>query len=201
MEWLFCLDVPTVDFTLDQLKTGDRIAWDRAFKYFYGVILNTISGSTGTLISMEDIEDIAIQAITRITENYLDVENSIDSLKRLVVTTAQNLLKDLVRNRKAEKRGAGMVDSIEDNPSAMNAASDSLSPDQVVARTEEAFIIRQAMSQVSEKYRVIAEDFYFLGLTQQEIADKRGLKIGSIGVYLKRALEVLKPILGKSGRL
>jgi RNA polymerase sigma factor (sigma-70 family) len=190
-----------VDFTLDQLKTGDRIAWDHAFEFFYGVIHNTISGSVGKVITKEDIEDIALQGIVRLIQKQVKLESSSQSLKKWVSTTVKNLVKDLVRNRLAQKRGAGMVDSIEDSPSAWEAASESLSPDQIVAKTEDFRIIQEAMSQVNEKYRVIAEDFYYLELTHQEIADKRGLKIGSIGVYLNRAYEACMAILEKSRQL
>jgi DNA-directed RNA polymerase specialized sigma24 family protein len=38
----------------------------------------------------------------------------------------------------------------------------------------------------------VVEESYLNGLTQQEIADKLGLKLGSIGVYLDRGLKALK---------
>ena len=56
-------------------------------------------------------------------------------------------------------------------------------------------MVRAALKQVPEQYRIVVEEFYFNGLTQQEIADRHGLKIGSIGVYLSRGKEALRKFL------
>ena len=57
---------------------------------------------------------------------------------------------------------------------------------------ENAMILKRALLEVPEQYRRVVEEFYLKGLTQQEIADKLRLKIGSIGVYLDRGLKALK---------
>ena len=57
---------------------------------------------------------------------------------------------------------------------------------------ENALILAEALKGVPEQYRKVVEDFYLKGSTQQEIADRHGLKIGSIGVYLDRGLKALR---------
>ena len=65
-------------------------------------------------------------------------------------------------------------------------------PDALVLQGENALILAEALKQVPEHYRDVVEDFYLEGFTQQEIADRHGLKIGSIGVYVDRGLKALR---------
>ncbi len=43
----------------------------------------------------------------------------------------------------------------------------------------------------------ILSDFFLHGLRYEEIARKRGVAVGSVGVYLKRGLEAMRRIWGK----
>jgi DNA-directed RNA polymerase specialized sigma24 family protein len=40
----------------------------------------------------------------------------------------------------------------------------------------------------------ILSDFFLGGLSYEEIAKKRGVAVGSVGVYLKRGLEAMRRI-------
>ena len=39
------------------------------------------------------------------------------------------------------------------------------------------------------------EDFFFSELSYKEISEKYGIAVGSVGVYIKRATDKLRPLL------
>ena len=60
---------------------------------------------------------------------------------------------------------------------------------------EVSLLIDDALNSIPEKYRDVLTDYFYLDLKEREIAEKRGLKIGSVGVYKARGIEALRPIL------
>ena len=186
--------VRAVNFTLEQLKAGEDAAWEEAYACFYALIVNVL-GSRFNDVPQGDLEDVAIEAITKLINKCVETAESIEELKRLVVEIAKNHLRDLLSKQKTAKRGGGEVDSLEAQPEGTQFKSGASTPAEHAVAAERAFLVNEAVSQLPEKYREVVQDFYFRGLKQQEIADQRGLKIGSIGVYLSRGMEALEPIL------
>ena len=46
----------------------------------------------------------------------------------------------------------------------------------------------------------ILSDFFLDGLRYEQIAERRGVAIGSVGVYLKRGLEAMRRIWVREGK-
>ena len=181
-----------MDVEIEQLRTGDRTAWNRAYEILYAISLGVCCSSAPSLNHHEQ-EDFAGEAIVEIVE-YIEKVSSFEECKKLVVTISKNRLKDHFRKLASQKHGDNKVDSLElhEGYEAPDAAE---SPDLVATNSERALLLVKALNQVPVQYRVIVDDFYLKQLTQQEIADRRGLKLGSIGVYLSRGLEALKKVL------
>ncbi|MFA6546193.1 MAG: sigma-70 family RNA polymerase sigma factor, partial [Limisphaerales bacterium] len=180
---------------IEQLKAGDRTAWNRAFEIFKAISLS-VCCSTAPDLNHHDHEDIAIEAITSAVK-YVKEGKSFEECKKLVFTISRNRLNDRFSHDSADKRRYDLGESLEAKESFDAADPGQERPDVAVINGEQALILARALKQVSEKYRKVVEEFYFNGHTQQEIADRRGLKIGSIGVYLSRGLEQLHKILKK----
>ena len=66
-----------------------------------------------------------------------------------------------------------------------------LTPDEVTHIIIMAELLDHALRRIDRRYSDVVRDSYFARLTHQEIADKRGLAIGSIGKYLERGLDAL----------
>lgn len=184
-----------MDVEFEQLKAGDRTAWNRAYAILNAISLS-VCCSTASTLNHHDHEDVAIASITHVVE-YVETVTSFEECKKLVVTISKNRLLDLLRLKGTTKAGGGKVESLEAKEGFDAADPSQEQPDVLVARAERALIVSLALKKIPEKYRNVVADFYLKGLTQQEIADKRGLKIGSIGVYMKRGLEQLRKILKK----
>lgn len=187
-----------MDVDIEQLKAGDRIAWSRAWEILYDLSMKVCYLAASDL-NHQDHEDVAAESITEVMD-YVSGVGSFEECKKLVVTISKNRLIDLFRRRSAQKRPPGKPLSPED-PVVINIVDPNQErPDVAAMKAERALILTLALKQIPEQYRKVVEDFYLKGLKQQEIADKHGLAIGSIGNYLQRGLEALHEILPKEAR-
>ncbi|KAF0174505.1 MAG: RNA polymerase sigma-70 factor ECF subfamily [Limisphaerales bacterium] len=184
-----------MDVEIEQLKAGDRNAWDRAYAILKAISLS-VCCSTAPDLNHHAHEDVAIEAITQVVK-YVKTASSFEECKKLVSTISKNRLLDIFRQRSTLKHGGGKLVEPEDTEVSNAPDQSQQQPDVAVIHGERAAMVREALRQISEQYRKVVEESYFNGLTQQEIADKHGLKIGSIGVYLQRGLEALHKILKK----
>ena len=184
-----------MDVEIEQLKAGDRAAWNRAWEILYAISLSVCCSSAPNL-NHQDHEDVAVEAITEVIE-YVEKVPSFEECRKLVVTISKNRLLDRFRHRGAQKRDGNLTESIEETE-GFDPKDESLElPDVLVAKGELALILAGALKQIPEQYRKVVEDFYLKEMKQQEIADKHGLAIGSIGNYLRRGLEALHEVLKK----
>lgn len=179
-----------MDVEIEQLKTGDRTAWNRAFEVLYAISLS-VCCSTPSALNHQDHEDIATAAITEIVD-YIEKVGSFEECKKLVVTISRNRLFDRFSHDSADKRRYDLGESLEQKEGFDPKDERQERPDALVLQGENALILAEALKQVPEHYRDVVEDFYLEGFTQQEIADRHGLKIGSIGVYVDRGLKALR---------
>lgn len=184
-----------MDVDIEQLKNGDRIAWNRAYALLKAISLS-VCCSTAPTLNHHAHEDVAVEAITQVVK-YVKTASSFEECKKLVSTISKNRLLDIFRQLATEKHGGGKLVEPEDDETVNAPDPNQQQPDVVAIHGERAAIVREALRQIPEQYRKVVEEFYFNGLTQQEIADKHGLAIGSIGVYLQRGLEALHKILKK----
>lgn len=184
-----------MDVDIEQLKAGDRIAWSRAWEILYAISLS-VCYTTASTLNHQDHEDVAVEAISEIV-GYIEKVGSFEECKKLVVTISKNRLLDLLRRRATVKDGGGKVESLEAKEGFDAVDPSQEHPDVAAMKGERALMLAEGLRQIPEQYRKVVEDFYLKGLKQQEIADKHGLKIGTIGVYLQRGLEALHEILKK----
>lgn len=184
-----------VDVEIEQLKAGDRIAWNRAWEILYAISLS-VCCSTASTLNHQDHEDVAVEAITEVVD-FIEKVGSFEECKKLVVTISKNRLLDRIRHASAGKRDWKRTESFEETEGFDPKDESQELPDVLVARGELALILAGALKQIPEQYRKVVEDSLLKGHTQQEIANKHGLKIGSIGVYLQRGLDALHKILKK----
>ena len=154
-----------------------------------------ISGAS-SLNQMEQ-EDVAMEAVTQVTE-YIDKVSDFDECRKLVVSISKNRLLDLVRKRARQKHGAGKIDSLDQIEGFDPIDRSDAQPDELTALADETVLLGKLLKIIPEKYGNPVADYYFDGLSHREIAEKRGLKIGSIGVYIDRGLKALFKIFPKN---
>jgi len=181
-------------FTLDQLRAGDQQAWEKAHQSLYSLAFNVLF-NLGYPLAVEDLQEIVQDSIIKLIEHYVERSKDVSELNKLVITIAKNKANDLLARQQATKRGSGKVESIEGQPEGTEYKSNESNPAESFERVERAFLLKEALKKVPQKYRDVLHDNYILGLKHYEIAEKRDLSIGSVGVYINRGLEHLKKIL------
>jgi RNA polymerase sigma factor (sigma-70 family) len=191
LEHIFGVNVPD----LDALKAGDARAWDDAFAWLWPVVFGVAKLKLQPYLPNE-IEDVAIESLERLVKKVPQVKSA-EELKPLAASIAQYRAVSLLRERFAKKRGEGKTDSLDAEPDggvSQNELASGHSPLDDLEQKELAQRIRQSLTKLKPPMGEILSDFFLDGLSYEEIAKKRGIAVGSVGVYLKRGLEMLRRI-------
>ncbi len=182
---------------LRALQRGDADAWDAAFEWLWPGAFAVAQLKLQPYLP-GDVEDVAIESLEALVDKVGDVR-SVEELKPLVAGIAHNRAVSRLREHFAAKRGAGKTGSLdapveegESRPEAVMAGS----PLDTLADRELAQRLQQSLATLKPPQGDILADFYLHGMRYEEIAAKRGVAVGSVGVYLKRGLETLRRIWG-----
>jgi len=180
---------------LQALKLGDESAWDAAFNWLWPTVFAVAQLKLQPFLP-DEVEDMAIEALEELVAKVRSV-NSVEELKPLVASIAHNRSVSLLRNRFAKKRGAGKTESLDlpaddrkpkDEPAPGDSPLDSLAEKELAAR------LKKSLTELKPPQGEILSDFFLHGLRYEEIAKKRGVAVGSVGVYLKRGLEAMRRV-------
>jgi RNA polymerase sigma factor (sigma-70 family) len=188
----------TVVCDLDKLRAGDRPEWKKATDQFFSIVGGLLRGRCSR-ITPEDIEDIAIESITKVIRTYLPTAKSPDDLERQLGRTALNAYKDWLDKLYALKRGAGPVQSLEAQPDDTEYESPSPTPSQEAEQKERSRLLDQALAQLPVKQSECLHAHYRLGLSYEEIAAEQGITMDDVAVSIHRGKKALAPILIKMG--
>jgi RNA polymerase sigma factor (sigma-70 family) len=148
----------------------------------------------------DEAEDLAIEALEELVDKVQAVK-SVEELKPLAASISHHRAVSLLRERFAQKRGAGKIESLnvpkDDAGHANEPASEEGSPLAELEQKELVERLRRSLAELKPPQGEILSDFFLHGLHYEEIAKKRGVATGSVGVYLKRGLETLRKIWGR----
>src|SRR5262249_20631220 len=138
-----------------------------------------------------EVEDVAIESLEQLVEKLPGVK-SVEELRPLAASIAHHRAVSLLRGRFAKKRGEGKTDSLDTQPDGgaiQNEATLSGSPLDDLEQVELAQRLGKSLAELKKPMGEILSDFFLDGLRYEEIAKKRSVAIGSVGVYLKRGLD------------
>ena len=183
---------------LHALQQGDEAAWNAAYDWLWPTVLAVAHFKLNPFLS-DETEDVAIEALETLVEKVRSVASA-DELKPLAASIAHNLAVSRLRNRFAQKRGAGKTESLDapkDESGHVNEPVSERSPLDDLEQKELATRLVKSLGQLKPPTGEILQDFFLFGLAYEDIAKKRGVAIGSVGVYLKRGLEAMRRIWGR----
>jgi RNA polymerase sigma factor (sigma-70 family) len=184
--------------TLKALQTGDADAWDEAFRWLWPTVFAVAQLKLQPYFPNE-VEDVAIEALEELVEKVRAVK-AVAELKPLAASIAHHRAVSLLRERFAQKRGEGKTESLDaptdDGETKPEPAADD-SPLADLEQKELAQRLGQTLAELKPPLGEILSDFFLHGLRYEEIAKKRSVAIGSVGVYLKRGLEAMRRIWGR----
>ena len=144
-----------------------------------------------------------METLSDILEKGIQV-NSETELKPLTAAIARNKATDRLRKHLAEKRGGNKVQSLEEMIEANAGEPPDIVHDGFVdhlAVQELRELLTNLSAEVKKEYRVILRDHFFDQLSCNEIAAKRKISVGSVGVYLQRGLTNLRNVIARRPKL
>ena len=183
---------------LSALKTGDASAWDEAFNWLWPTVFAVAKLKLQPYFPNE-VEDVAIESLEQLVEKVREVK-SVEELKPLAASIAHHRAVSLLRERFAKKRGEGKTESLDapaDDGANQNEPTSGDSPLADLEQKELAQRLGKSLAELKPPLGEILSDFFLHGLRYEEIAKKRGVAVGSVGVYLKRGLEAMRRIWGR----
>ncbi len=178
---------------LGALKTGDAGAWDEAFAWLWPAVFAVAKLRLQPYLPNE-VEDVAIESLEQLVAKVPNVK-SVEELRPLAASIAHHRAVSLLRERFAKKRGEGKTDSLDaqrDGGVIQNELPSSDSPLEDLEQAELAERLGKSLTELKPPMGEILSDFFICGLRYEEIANKHGVAIGSVGVYLKRGLQVMR---------
>jgi RNA polymerase sigma factor (sigma-70 family) len=182
---------------LRALQRGDAAAWDEAFEWLWPTVFAVAKLKLQPFLP-DEIEDVAIESLEALVEKVREVK-TVEELKPLAASIAHHRAVSLLRERFAKKRGEGKTESLDaateegepkHNPVSNDSPLDALTEKELAGR------LRESLSALKPPLGEVLSDFFLHELRYEEIAAKRGIAIGSVGVYLKRGLEAMRRIWG-----
>ena len=185
---------------LRALQAGDEAAWDEAFDWLWPTVFAVAQMKVQTFLPAE-AEDLAIEALEELVDKVRAVK-SVEELKPLAASISHHRAVSLLRERFAQKRSVGKTESLDvapDEAGHINSPASEISPFAELEQKELAERLRRSLSELKPPQGEILSDFFLRGLRYEEISKKRGVAIGSVGVYLKRGLEAIRRIWGRNG--
>jgi len=194
--WPFFGDIFSVNLPdLAALKTGDASAWDEAFAWLWPTVFAVAKLKLEPYLPNE-VQDVAIESIEQLVEKVTEVK-SVEELRPLAASIAHHRAVSLLRERFAKKRGEGKTGSLDAQTQGgviQNEPPSSDSPLEDLEQAELAQRLGKSLAELKPPMGEILSDFFLQGLRYEEIANKRGVAVGSVGVYLKRGLEAMRRI-------
>ena len=146
-----------------------------------------------------EIEDTAIEALEELVEKVREVK-AVEELKPLAASIAHNRAVSLLRKWSATKRNKGKTESLDapmadgetkPEPASSDSPLDSLEQKELAER------LQKSLTALKPPLGDVLSDFFLHDLRYEEIAQKRGMAVGSVGVFLKRGLEAMRRIWGR----
>lgn len=178
---------------LTALRRGESDAWDAAFEWLWPAVF-AVAKLKLEPFCPDEIEDVAIESLESLVESIGQVK-SVEEIKPLAASIAHHRAVSLLRERFAAKRGAGKtvsLDAVMDDCENQWEPADPAAPLANLERHELARLLHEIQAELKPEYRTLLGDFFLHGLSYEEIAAKRGVAVGTVGVYLKRGLEAMR---------
>src|ERR1039457_996401 len=170
--------------SLQALRQGDADAWATAFRWLWPTGFAVAQLKLQPFLPGE-VEDVAIESLEQLVEKVREVKSA-EELKPLAAGIAHNRAVSLLRERVAQKRGAGKTESLDApvddgqtkyEPVAADSPLDSLAEKELAAR------LHKSLVELKPPLGEILSGFFLHCLRYEEIAKRRGMAVGSVGVY------------------
>jgi RNA polymerase sigma-70 factor (ECF subfamily) len=183
------------DQALVRSVVGDRdekafaLLYDRHAPLVYGIALRMLGRS-------QEAEDVLQQVFLAFWERASSFDPSKGSPAAWLVVMARSRGLDALRRRRVRREGDGAAFSQDDGVDPLAGLPDPGAPvlDGLVTEERRAHV-RRALASLPPPQRVVLEEAFFGGLTQEEIAAKLGEPLGTVKTRIRSGMMKLAGML------
>lgn len=188
-----CVDL--IDFA-----GGNPENWTAVFNCLYPVAFEAARTRLGAALTAET-EDVAMETISDLLTAKVPPMSEAD-LKIYVGAMARNKAVSKIRYFLADKRSINRNTYLEDSPNSgeLTSSEEVETLDQLTI-AELHDLLLELSSNLKKEHRIVLRDHFLHGLSYKEIAEKRDVPIGSVGVFVKRGLESLRQVIAQRPQL
>lgn len=153
-------------------------------------------------VSPAHVDDIAIQSIRRVIARLPNMPNiqKFGELRAFTTSVAYHLAISHLRQILGPERGGGKIGALNGNEDQL-PDDKQISPADYLQIEERTRLVKRTLEELKPLNRKILCDFFLEGLKQKEIAAKHDMPIGTVGVYIQRALKEARGLLENDAKL
>ncbi len=186
---------------IEQLTMGDEAAWADTFHWLWPAATAKAHMAGMGKCCADDVEDVASKSLSLLIGKVKEgaVKRTVD-LKAFLARITHDEAVSWCRGLYAQKRGGGKTGSLDAMKKDEGSHFEPPIEDSPLAKleiSELGDLIRDAGRELKPNEWSLLEDYYYGDLSYKEIAEKHEIALGSVGVYLKRSLDKLSPLLKK----
>ncbi|MFZ4633887.1 MAG: RNA polymerase sigma factor [Saprospiraceae bacterium] len=165
---------------IHHLQQGDQDAFAHLYDRYAGMMLGVIHKIVPELADAENLLQDCFVKVWRFIDSY---DATRGKLSTWLLNIARNTAIDFLRSRMyAERQKHQRIDQVTNSSREPAQAENSI----------DTIGLRELVQKVSAPYREIILWMYFEGYTQQEIADKFNLPLGTVKTRTRMALRELR---------
>lgn len=170
---------------VQSLRTGNQKALGLLYDRYGGLVYTL---ALRILNQPQEAEDLTQEVFLNFwKQDKFDPNRAV--LSSYLCTIARSRAIDKLRRRSSQQKS---LERLQQNTITQ---SGDLSPLENASVREQQHILREAITQLTDKQRQVLELYYYQGLTQPEIAQQLNMPLGSVKSYARQGLIKLRQML------
>lgn len=167
-----------ISLLLQQNEKGFNYLYDNYSAAIYGIITRVVS-------EKEYADEIIQDVFVKIWKNIAQFDSEKGRLYTWMINLARNTAIDYIRSKgfQNEQKNQSIPDFVNDSEQYATSAN------------VDHIGVKEVLSQLKEEWRELIDLAYYKGYTQQEIAERLDIPIGTIKTRTRNALIELKNLL------
>lgn len=178
---------PKTTFSEEELILSLKAHNHQAFATLYDNYSAAMLGVINTIVNnIDDAENLLQDSFVKIWKNINQYDSSKGRLFTWLITICRNTALNFLRSHENMRKTA-----------IQNAAAGVSTQKLITEPAETDHIgINKLVGKLDDKHKTVINLIYFWGYTQQEVADKLHLPLGTVKTRTRMALQLLKAQLG-----
>ena len=176
---------------IKQLNEGNAKAFEAFVLEFQGLVYNTCYSFLNHREDAEDVgQDVFIYAFKSINSFRGEA-----SLSTWLYKLSMNKSLDFIRAKKRQKRGSGLLNSMDNEEMSKLNVSDTNQPDAQLEDEEKRQILHSAINKLPDRQKRAIILSRFEGLSQEQVAEVMETSVSSVESLLVRGKKKLRELL------